>query len=174
VLNHSLAGLKRQDLCFLRQQIGVVLQDFNLIDELSVVENVALPLRIKGGSWRNSINRAKEVLNWIGFEESFQVLPKHLSGGQQQRAVVARAIINEPRILLADEATGNLDDDNAVRLMEIFKELNQKGTTILFATHNHGLIRLFPYPALHVQNRTVTEKPAFISTLTKGSLKDAI
>ena len=155
VLNYPVNTLNHHEILQLRQQIGVVFQNFNLIEDLSVVENVALPLRIRGNSWRYSINRAKEILNWIGFEQSFDLLPKNLSGGQKQCVVTSRAIINEPKLILADEATGNLDDSHAVRLVEIFRALNQRGTTILFATHNHGLIHLFPYPQIIIEQGSI-------------------
>lgn len=159
VLNYDLKTIRRDEISLLRRQIGIVFQDFNLINDLPIIDNVALPLRIQGAGSRYSLNRAKEILEWLGFEESFDTLPSALSGGQKQRVVLARAIINEPRIILADEATGNLDDDNAVHLVRVFRELNNRGTTILFATHNLGLIRCYPQPVLQIHNKLITFKP---------------
>lgn len=172
VLNYDLNAIKRSEISLLRRQIGIVFQEFNLINDLSIIDNVALPLRVQGAGSRYSRNRAKEILNWLGFEESFDALPSALSGGQKQRIVLARAIINEPRIILADEATGNLDDDNAIHLVEVFRELNNRGTTILFATHNLGLIRCYPQPVLQIHNKSVLFQPEKIIHPSQDNIYD--
>lgn len=138
------------DVTLLRQKIGVVFQDFHLLDHLTCLDNVALPLRLRGESWSFARRRAWELLEWIGLEAERLSFPETLSGGQKQRIVIARAVVNRPTLLLADEPTGNLDDENAFRLMELFGELNRAGTTIVLATHNRFLPTLFDAPIMTI------------------------
>ncbi|MDA0786146.1 MAG: cell division ATP-binding protein FtsE [Proteobacteria bacterium] len=142
----------RDDLPALRRRIGVVFQDFRLIDHLTAVENVALPLRVNGGRHAEIDSHVRELLSWVGLGDRLDARPSTLSGGQQQRIAIARAVINRPRLLLADEPTGNVDDHIAVRLMHLFEELNRAGTTVVIATHNHALIEEFGHPVLQLDN----------------------
>lgn len=137
--------LARQDLAELRQKIGVVFQDFRLLPHLSAFDNVALPLRINGIPEKRIKTDVEELLDWVGLGDCIHRLPATLSGGQQQRIAVARAVIGNPRLLLADEPTGNLDDEIGMKLMGLFEQLNKMGTTIIIATHSHKILESFPY-----------------------------
>lgn len=123
----------------LRRMIGVVFQDFRLLSGRSIYDNVALALRIRGVAERALKTQVMEVLKMVGLRHKADSWPETLSGGEQQRAVIARAIVAEPVLLLADEPTGNLDPDTSAGVMRIFKDINARGTTVLIATHNRDL-----------------------------------
>lgn len=148
MFGQNVSKLERAALVPLRQRIGVVFQDFRLLGHLSAFDNVALPLRIAGRPEKEIRNNVGELLEWVGLGDSMQVLPNTLSGGQQQRIAVARAVIARPRLLLADEPTGNLDDEIGFRLMGLFEQLNRMGTTIVIATHNQALMERTAHPRL--------------------------
>lgn len=145
-------SLKREELFELRQKIGVVFQDFRLLNHLSTFDNVALPLRIMNKPEKQIQEHVNELLDWVGLGEHKDKLPPTLSGGQQQRVAIARAVIGQPEILLADEPTGNLDDEIGFRLMGLFEQLNRMGTTIVIATHNPQIIEQFGHPCLTLEN----------------------
>ncbi len=147
--------LKREDLFELRQKIGVVFQDFRLLNHLSTFDNVALPLRIMNKPEKQIKEHVNELLDWVGLGKHKDNLPPTLSGGQQQRVAIARAVIGQPDILLADEPTGNLDDEIGFRLMGLFEQLNRMGTTIVIATHNPQIIEQFGHPCLTLENGSV-------------------
>ena len=134
------ALLKRRDISALRQRIGIVFQDFRLLDHMTTYENVSLPLRIKGREEITYRAEVEELLQWVGLGERMDVLPPVLSGGEKQRAAIARALIDQPEILLADEPTGNVDPTLARRLLRLFIELNRSGTAVIIATHDIGLM----------------------------------
>jgi cell division transport system ATP-binding protein len=156
LFNRDAASIGPEDLPSLRQSIGIVFQDFQLLDHISALDNVALPLRVRGLSLKQSRLHAKEILNWVGLEDCLDIRPDELSGGQKQRVAIARAVVGKPKLLLADEPTGNVDDKIAVKLIYLFEELNRMGTTIVLATHNHDLSGEFPHPRLHLENHTLT------------------
>ena len=133
-----------------RRRIGVVFQDFRLLDSLTTFDNVALPLRIIGMSEKEIKRRVNELLSWVGLENCTNEYPPSLSGGEKQRIAIARAVINKPDLLLADEPTGNVDDAMAARILHLFLELNRLGTTLVIATHNQSLVRQFNKPQLHL------------------------
>lgn len=130
----------RAELPHLRRRIGVVFQDFRLLDHMTTWENVALPLRIRGREESTYRNDVTELLKWVGLGDRMHVLPPVLSGGEKQRAAIARALIEQPEILLADEPTGNVDPPLARRLLRLFIELNRSGTAVLIATHDLSLM----------------------------------
>ncbi|WP_332060115.1 cell division ATP-binding protein FtsE [Bartonella sp. CB74] len=134
------ALLRRQELPALRQRIGVVFQDFRLLDHMTTYENVSLPLRIKGQEEATYRNEVEDLLRWVGLGNHIHVLPPVLSGGEKQRAAIARALIDQPEILLADEPTGNVDPPLAKRLLRLFIELNRFGTAVVIATHDVALM----------------------------------
>ena len=150
LLGADITRINRRDLPRLRQRIGVVFQDFRLLRHLSVFDNVALPLRLAGRSEGQLRVDVREMLRWVGLEPKMEALPPALSGGEQQRVAIARAVIGRPALLLADEPTGNLDDNQAQRLMTLLKELNRLGTTVVIATHNDALVTRHPAPALRL------------------------
>lgn len=142
IINGSNIGLmKASDIPFLRRSIGVVFQDFRLLPKHTVFDNVALALRIRGVSEAELKPIVNETLRMVGLRHKSDSLPPFLSGGEQQRVVIARAIVAEPSIVLADEPTGNLDPDTSAGIMSILKEINAKGTTIVIATHNRDIMR---------------------------------
>lgn len=145
----------RDSLALLRRQIGVVFQDFRLLDHLSAFDNVALPLRVCGMNEKEVRKRVLELLQWVELDKHIEATPTTLSGGEKQRIAIARAVINRPDLLLADEPTGNVDNDIAPKLMKLFVELNKLGTTVVIATHSEKLINDFAYPRLHLQNRSL-------------------
>ncbi len=134
------ARITRLELPHLRRRIGVVFQDFRLLDHLTTYENVALPLRVRGREEAGYRSDVTELLKWVGLGERMHVLPPVLSGGEKQRAAIARALIEQPQILLADEPTGNVDPPLARRLLRLFIELNRLGTAVVIATHDLGLM----------------------------------
>lgn len=142
----------RDNLAMLRRKIGVVFQDFRLLDHLSAFDNVALPLRVCGMDEREIRKRVSELLSWVELDRHMLDTTATLSGGEKQRIAIARAVINRPELLLADEPTGNVDNDIAPKLMKLFVELNKLGTTVVIATHSEKLINDFAYPRLHLQN----------------------
>lgn len=135
--------MSRQKLKNIRQRIGVVFQDFRLLNHMSAFDNIALPLRIAGQSEKEIRDNVDELMEWVGLGDHRHMLPNTLSGGQQQRIAIARAVITRPRLLLADEPTGNLDDEIGYRLMNLFDQLNRMGTTIVIASHNMMLMEKF-------------------------------
>ena len=149
-------ALSRDQLAALRRRIGVVFQEFRLLDHLNVYENAALPLRVAGRKEASYKSDVEELLRWVGLGPRMHAYPSTLSGGEQQRTAIARALVNKPDLLLADEPTGNVDPEMGARLMRLFQELNRRlGTTVLVATHDLTLIREFDAPVLRLQHGLV-------------------
>ncbi|MBI3506339.1 MAG: cell division ATP-binding protein FtsE [Proteobacteria bacterium] len=156
LFGRDVSRVARAELPGYRRRIGTVFQDFRLLDHLSVVDNVALPLRVQGTDERQVREHAAELLAWVGLGDHLGALPPTLSGGQKQRVAIARAIIGRPQLLIADEPTGNVDDRIAIRLMRLFEELNRLGTTIVIATHNLQLVEESRHPELRLDAGTLT------------------
>ncbi len=148
ILETDVARASRHARAALRRRIGVVFQDFRLLAHLSAYDNVALPLRIAGRGEGQIRADAGEMLRWVGLSKRLDARPAELSGGEQQRVAIARAVVGRPALLLADEPTGNLDELQAARLMQLFAEMNCLGTTVVVATHNEALAARHPAPAL--------------------------
>jgi len=149
IVNYNLEKIKKKEIPFLRRKLGIVFQDFQLFPDRNVAENLFFVMKATG--WKDYAqmkNRMAEVLIQVGLGDSATKMPHQLSGGEQQRIVIARALINNPSILLADEPTGNLDPDVAEGVFKLFQEINKNGTAILMATHNHDLLRKYPYRVL--------------------------
>ncbi len=142
VFGEEVSGISSGALTSLRRRMGVVFQDFRLLDHLTTYENVALPLRVQGRSETSYRAEVVELLRWVGLGERMHVLPPLLSGGEKQRAAIARALIARPELLLADEPTGNVDPQLGRRLLRLFVELNRLGTSVLIATHDFALMDL--------------------------------
>ena len=148
--------LRGDPLLAMRRRIGIVFQDFRLLEHLTTFENVALPLRVLGEREEEYRANVEELLDWVGLGERMEALPDVLSGGEKQRAAIARAVISKPDILLADEPTGNVDPLLAERLLHLFAELNRMGTTIVIATHELAMLDKFPFPRLRLAEGEVT------------------
>ncbi len=144
VFGQDVVSAPRARLADLRRRIGVVFQDFRLLDHLTTFENVALPLLVNGERLEKYRDNVLELLAWVGLGERVHAYPHVLSGGEKQRAAIARAIVAQPEILLADEPTGNVDPELAQRLLRLFIELNRMGTTVVIATHDPQLIASTP------------------------------
>jgi cell division transport system ATP-binding protein len=152
LLGTDVTTAPRRALPLLRRHIGVVFQDFRLLPHLSAFDNVALPLRLAGRPEGQIRADVSELMRWVGLSRHLDTSPTTLSGGEQQRVAIARAVITRPALLLADEPTGNLDDGQAERLMQLFKEMNRIGTTVIVATHNETLVGRHPAPALRIDS----------------------
>ncbi len=158
VAGYNLSRLKDKDVPFLRRKIGIIFQDFELFYDRSVAENLTFVMKATG--WRDSAkmkSRIAEVLMRVGLGAISSKMPHQLSGGEQQRVVIARALINEPQILIADEPTGNLDPDVSNGILKLFEEINNSGTAILMATHNHKFIDKFPHRVLKCDKAQVLD-----------------
>ena len=149
VNGHDLSKLSRGEIQEYRRGIGFIFQDFKLIPMRTVFENVAFVLEVLGVPTAQQRRRAFQVLKWVGLQHRINAYPRDLSGGEQQRIAIARALVNDPALVLADEPTGNLDPDLSLEIMNLLREINAGGTTVLVATHDRELIRL-------VGRRTVT------------------
>lgn len=138
--NKDLTKLKEKEVPFLRRDIGVIFQDFKLLPTLTVYENIAFALEVIEESPRNIRRRVMEVLELVGLKHKVRFIPDELSGGEQQRISIARAIVNNPLVVIADEPTGNLDPETSWEIMNIFEEINSRGTTIIMATHSKEIV----------------------------------
>jgi cell division transport system ATP-binding protein len=149
VNGQSLASLRRREIQEYRRSIGFIFQDFKLIPTRTLLENVSFVPEVIGVSAAQQRRRAFQVLKWVGLQHRMNAYPSDLSGGEQQRVAIARALVNSPTLVLADEPTGNLDPDLSLEIMNLLREVNAGGTTVVVATHDRELIRL-------VGRRTVT------------------
>ncbi len=150
MFDDDVATLTKDELATLRRRIGIVFQDFRLLDHMTTWENVAMPLRVTGkrvGDYKEDVT---DLLQWVGLGDRMHSAPHSLSGGEKQRAAIARAVINKPELLLADEPTGNVDPQMGRRLLRLFIELNRLGTSVLIATHDHQLMRQTKAPRLEL------------------------
>ena len=152
----DLADMSKREVQAYRRSLGFIFQNFNLIPTRTVVENVAIVPRVLGQSDDQQKRRAFQVLKWVGLQHRISAFPQELSGGEQQRVAIARALVNDPTLILADEPTGNLDPDLALDIMNLLREINARGTTVLIATHDRELIR-------RVNRRTLTLSHGHVS-----------
>ena len=152
VANYNVSELADKKVPFLRRRLGIVFQDFQLLPDRDVYENVAFALRVTGQKKRYIKKRVLEVLGLVGLSHKRKAMPDDLSGGEQQRVVIARALANEPRILLADEPTGNLDPDVSAEIMELLKTINNRGMSVLMVTHDYDVVRRFPFRTVQIKD----------------------
>ncbi len=137
----NLSTLKRDEVQAYRRTVGFVFQDFKLIPTKTVFENVSFVLRVLGQPIEQQRRSTYQALKWVGLQHRLNALPEELSGGEQQRVAIARALVNDPHLVLADEPTGNLDPDLSLEIMNLFRDMNARGTTVLVATHDRELIK---------------------------------
>jgi cell division transport system ATP-binding protein len=153
--NKDLKKIRHRQIPKFRRNIGVVFQDFRLLKDRNVYDNVAFAQKVIGESNRNIRKRVPQMLSMVGLAAKYRSYPKQLSGGEQQRVAIARALVNEPKILLADEPTGNLDNNNAWEIMKLLDEINSKGTTVVVVTHNMEIVKI-------MKKRVITVKKGVI------------
>lgn len=156
IFDYDLRKLRRKDIPFLRRKIGIVFQDFQLLTDRTVHENLLFVLKATG--WKNKVainDMIQQVLRQVGMDTKEYKMPHQLSGGEQQRIVIARALLNSPDIILADEPTGNLDPETGNGLMELLYSIRHAGTTVLVATHNHSWTERYPGRILHFDNSQI-------------------
>ena len=165
VNGHKLNKLKRRHVPKFRRNIGVVFQDFRLLEDRNVYENVAFAQRVIGESNRVIKKNVPAMLSMVGLAAKYRSFPRQLSGGEQQRVAIARALINEPSILLADEPTGNLDNNNAWETMKLLEEINSKGTTVIVVTHNMEIVKA-------MNKRVITINKGVVVSDEKGGDSD--
>jgi len=155
VMGQKLSDLEHKEIPFYRRKIGVVFQDFRLLKDRNVYENIAFALRVTEAPSRVIKKKVPAALSLVGLAQKYKSYPKELSGGEQQRVAIARAIVNEPSILLADEPTGNLDPVNSWEIMKLLEEANERGTTVIVVTHNHEIVKT-------MKKRVITMKKGII------------
>lgn len=147
--------LKRRQIPYLRRHMGIVFQDFRLIDKMNVFDNVAFAMRAVGESTSTIKKRVPYVLDLVGLKDKMKDKPSELSGGEQQRVSLARALVNNPEIIIADEPTGNIDPEMSHEIIELLNEINARGTTVLIVTHEHDLVREFGKRVILIEHGTI-------------------
>ena len=158
VFDYDLAEIRRRDVPMLRRKIGVVFQDFQLLTDRSVADNLMIVLKATGWKDKEEMQeRIDEVLKQVGMENKSYKMPHELSGGEQQRVVIARSILNKPKLILADEPTGNLDPETGHQIVLLLRGIAEKGTAVIMATHNINLVEEFPGRVIKCEDKKVVE-----------------
>ena len=173
VNNYRLSRLKRKDIPFYRRTMGIVFQDFRLIDNMTVFENVAFPMRVVGKSRREIRRRVEHVLALMDLQGKGNRFPRELSGGEQQRVGLARALVNNPSLIIADEPTGNVDPQMSYDIVQMLTQINEKGTTVLMVTHEHDLVHQFNHRIITLEKGHIvsdTGRPRRTGTVSLGAV----
>jgi len=158
IVNFDLGTLKEKDIPFLRRKLGVIFQDFKLLNDRTIIGNLEFVLKATGWTSKEEISsKIEAVLNKVDMNTKGFKFPYELSGGEQQRVAIARALLNDPELILADEPTGNLDPQTSIEVMEVLQELNKKGHTILMATHDYAMLLKYPSKTLKCDDNKVYE-----------------
>jgi len=158
IVGFDLNAMKDKNIPFLRRKLGIVFQDFKLLNERTINNNLDFVLRATGWKDKAKIKqKIEDVLTKVSMQNKGHKFPYELSGGEQQRVAIARALLNDPELILADEPTGNLDPETSIEVMEVLQDLNKKGNTILMATHDYGLLLKYPSKTLKCENNRVFE-----------------
>ncbi|HVH97006.1 MAG TPA: ATP-binding cassette domain-containing protein, partial [Bacillus sp. (in: firmicutes)] len=152
----NLAKMKESRVPYLRRQIGVVFQDFKLLPTLTVFENIAFAMQVIEEYPAQIKKRVMETLDLVGLKHKARMLPTELSGGEQQRVSIARSIVNSPKVVIADEPTGNLDPETSWDIMNIFDEINRTGTTVVMATHNKDIVNRIKHRVIAIESGTIS------------------
>lgn len=155
VNGYNLSRLKRREIPYFRRTMGIVFQDFRLINKMNVYDNVAFAMRVTGASRREIRRRVPYILGLVGLQEKAKSFPQELSGGEQQRVGLARALVNNPSMIIADEPTGNIDPELSHEIVELLSEINRRGTTILMVTHEHTLVDEFHHRVITIKDGNV-------------------
>ncbi|MDN4753062.1 ATP-binding cassette domain-containing protein [Porphyromonadaceae bacterium W3.11] len=155
---YDLKKIKRKQIPFLRRELGIIFQDFQLLQDRSVEKNLEFVLKATGWKDKKEIrDRIKEVLDLVGLDHKAYKMPHELSGGEQQRVVISRALLNKPKMILADEPTGNLDPQTSEQIIMLLREIKEMGTTVLMSTHNYSLVKKYPERIVKVENGGLVE-----------------
>jgi cell division transport system ATP-binding protein len=158
IVGYDLVNLKEDNIPFLRRKIGIVFQDFQLLPDRSVNENMLFVLKATGWTDKQEMqDKIDDVLDRVGLKGIANKMPHQLSGGEQQRVAIARALLNDPELILADEPTGNLDPQTSVEVLGVLKKINENGKTIIMATHDYALLMKFPSKTLKCEDNTIFE-----------------
>ena len=156
--DYDLRKIKRKQIPFLRRELGIIFQDFQLLTDRSVEKNLEFVLRATGWKEKQAIRkRVQEVLERVGLENKGYKMPHELSGGEQQRVVISRALLNQPKMILADEPTGNLDPQTGEQIVILLREIQQSGTAVLMSTHNYALVMKYPERIVKVEENQLVE-----------------
>jgi cell division transport system ATP-binding protein len=159
IINYNLSKIKRSEIPMLRRQLGIIFQDFQLLNDRTIGDNLRFVLTATGWENKSEIEtRIKEVLFEVNLAETENKFPYQLSGGEQQRVSIARALLNRPRIILADEPTGNLDPETSEGIIKLLFNINKEGTTVVMATHDHQLIKNFPARTIRFEGQQIHEE----------------
>ena len=153
LLDYNLCKMKRKDIPYLRRKLGIVFQDFQLLTDRSVIKNLEFVLRATGWKKKSEIKeRIDDVLHQVGMHNKGYKMPHELSGGEQQRIVIARALLNDPKLILADEPTGNLDPETSGQIVQLLHDICEKGTAVIMTTHNYTLVHNYPARIVKCEN----------------------
>jgi cell division transport system ATP-binding protein len=155
--NVNITRMKKRDIPYLRRTIGLVFQDFRLIEKMTVFENVAFAMNIIGAGSRSINKRVPYVLNLVGLEDKARRKPSELSGGEKQRVGLARALVNNPSMILADEPTGNIDPALSYEIVDLLGKINKRGTTVLMVTHDISIVKQFPFRVVEISKGKVVD-----------------
>lgn len=159
VAGYNTSIIKKREIPLLRRKLGIVFQDFQLLPDRNVFDNIAFALHVTETPTKLIKDRVFDVLNLVGLSHKRKSMPEDLSGGEQQRVVIARALVNEPRILLADEPTGNLDPEATAIIMELLQQINNRGMAVLMITHDHQIVKKYPARTLQLKDGKLEELP---------------
>lgn len=165
---YELSRLKRREVPYLRRTMGIVFQDFRLINTMTVYDNVAFAMRVVGATNREVHKRVPYILGLVGLQSKMRNYPMELSGGEQQRVSLARALVNNPAMIIADEPTGNVDPEMSHEIVELLTEINRRGTTVLMVTHDREMVKQFPKRTIEINNGTVISDSGRQKTTTQG------
>lgn len=157
VADYNVTTMSKKEVPYLRRRLGIVFQDFQLLPDRTVYENVAFSMQVTGAKNSYIKQRVLEVLGMVGLSHKRKNMPNDLSGGEKQRVVIARSLANEPRILLADEPTGNLDPEASASIMELLERINNRGMAVLMVTHDYDTVKQYPYRTLKLKNGRISE-----------------